>query len=154
MFISDFPASSRQKTKAPRSPDREPSREDGARERKKIKIEREEKRDEVKEEVPESAQSPSEEEVEEEEEEEEAESEDSESDSGSGNMSCIVRKPAFYICENKDVDQLRGKREADQHLCFRYTDSTIPLLAKSKISSLSPSSVAVQPGLCGTRSKF
>ena len=29
-------------------------------------------------------------------------------------------------------------------------DSTIPLLAKSKISSLSPSSVTVQPGLCQT----
>ena len=24
------------------------------------------------------------------------------------------------ICENKDADQLRGKREADQRLCFRY----------------------------------
>ena len=26
-------------------------------------------------------------------------------------------------------------READQHLCFRYTDSTIPLLSESEISS-------------------
>ena len=48
----------------------------------------------------------------------------------------IVRKPAFCICENKDADQLRGDREADQRLCFRYTDSTIPLLFKSEISSL------------------
>ena len=40
------------------------------------------------------------------------------------------------ICENKDADQLRGNREADQRFCFRYTDSTIPLLSKSKISSL------------------
>ena len=63
-----------------------------------------------------------------------------------------MRKPAFRICENKDADQLRGNREADQHLCFRYTDSTIPLLPKSGISSLKLSSVAVQPGLCGTRS--
>ena len=39
-----------------------------------------------------------------------------------------MRKPAFCICENKDADQLRGNREADQRLCFRYTDSTIPLL--------------------------
>ena len=30
-----------------------------------------------------------------------------------------------------DTDQLRGNREADQHLCFRYLDSTIPLLPKS-----------------------
>ena len=51
-------------------------------------------------------------------------------------MSHVVRKPAFCICENKDADQLRGNREADQRLCFRYTDSTIPLLSKSKISSL------------------
>ena len=50
-------------------------------------------------------------------------------------MSRVVRKPAFCICENKDADQLRGNREADQRLCFRYTDSTIPLLSKSEISS-------------------
>ena len=61
-----------------------------------------------------------------------------------------MRKPAFCICENKDADQLRGNREADQRLCFRYTDSTIPLLYKSEISSFQPSSVAIQPGLCRT----
>ena len=54
-------------------------------------------------------------------------------------MSLVVRKPALCICENKDADQLRGHREADQGLCFRYTDSKIPLLPKSEISSLSPS---------------
>ena len=32
-----------------------------------------------------------------------------------------MRKAAFCICENKDADQLRGNREADQRLCFRYT---------------------------------
>ena len=41
-----------------------------------------------------------------------------------------MRKPDFCICENKDADQLRGNREADQRLCFRYTDSTIPLLSE------------------------
>ena len=46
-----------------------------------------------------------------------------------------MRKPAFCICENKDADQLRGDRETDQRLCFRYTDSTMPLLLKSEISS-------------------
>ena len=51
-------------------------------------------------------------------------------------MSRDVRKPDFCLCENKDADQLRGNREADQRLCFRYTDSTIPLLPKSEISSL------------------
>ena len=50
-------------------------------------------------------------------------------------MSRDVRKPDFCICENKDADQLRGDREADQRLCFRYTDNTIPLLPKSEISS-------------------
>ena len=47
----------------------------------------------------------------------------------------IVRKPAFCICENKDADQLCGYREADQRLCFRYIDSTIPLLPKYEIPS-------------------
>ena len=51
-------------------------------------------------------------------------------------MSRAMRKPAFCICKNKDADQLRGNREADQRLCFRYIDSTIPLLPKSKILSL------------------
>ena len=65
-------------------------------------------------------------------------------------MSRIVRKPAFCICENKDADQLRGNRKADQRLCFRYMDSTIPLLPKCEILSLLPSYVAAQPSLCRT----
>ena len=48
----------------------------------------------------------------------------------------VMRKPAFCLCENKDADQLRVDREADQRLCFRYTDSTISLLLISGISSL------------------
>ena len=55
-----------------------------------------------------------------------------------------MRKPAFCICENKDADQLRGNREADQRLCFRHIDSTIPLLSKSEILSL----------LCGCAARF
>ena len=39
-----------------------------------------------------------------------------------------MRKPDFCICKNKDADQLRSNREADQRLCFRYTDSIIPLV--------------------------
>ena len=38
-------------------------------------------------------------------------------------LSRLMRKPTICICENKDVDQ---------RLCFRYTDSTLPLLPKSK----------------------
>ena len=34
-------------------------------------------------------------------------------------------KPTICLGENKDADQLRGNREADQRLCFRYSDSTI-----------------------------
>ena len=45
-----------------------------------------------------------------------------------------MRKPAFCICENKDADQLRSNCAADQRLCFRCTDSTIPLLPKYEIS--------------------
>ena len=42
------------------------------------------------------------------------------------NLSRVMRKPAFCICKN---------RTADQHLCFRYTYSTIPQLPKSEIPS-------------------
>ena len=62
----------------------------------------------------------------------------------------VVRKSDFCLGENKGADQLRSNCEADQRLCFRYTDSTIPLLSKSKISSLSSSSVLVHLGLCWT----
>ena len=51
-------------------------------------------------------------------------------------LSRAMRKPAFCICENKDADQLRGNRVADQRLYFHYLDSSIPLLPKSEISKL------------------
>ena len=39
-----------------------------------------------------------------------------------------MKKPFFFcIYENKDADQLRGNREADQRLCFCYIAETIPL---------------------------
>ena len=44
-------------------------------------------------------------------------------------------KLSFCKSKNKGADQLRGHCEADQRLCFRCTDSTIPLLSKSEISS-------------------
>ena len=50
-------------------------------------------------------------------------------------LSCSIRKPTICIYENKGADQLHGDREADQCLYFRYMDSTISLLLKSKISS-------------------
>ena len=45
-------------------------------------------------------------------------------------------KPTIGIGDNKGADQLRSNCEADQRLCFRFTDSTIPLLYKSKTSRL------------------
>ena len=68
-------------------------------------------------------------------------------------MSLVMRKPAFLICENKDADQLCGNRKADQRLCFRYTDSIIPLLSKYEISNFLPYSVIAQPSLCQTWSE-
>ena len=44
-------------------------------------------------------------------------------------------KPTICICENKGADQLRRNCEADQRLCFRNTDSRVPLQLKCKISS-------------------
>ena len=48
-------------------------------------------------------------------------------------MNRVVRKPDFFICKTKT--QIRN-READQHLCFRYIDCTIPLLPKYDISKI------------------
>ena len=68
-------------------------------------------------------------------------------------MSHLVGKPTICIGVNKGADQLRGNREADQRLCFRYSDSTTPLLLKSKISSFYLFSVLVQLSLCRTCSE-
>ena len=64
-----------------------------------------------------------------------------------------MRKPTICMGENKDADQLRGNREADQRLCFRYTDSTFPSLLIPKFSRCWVSSVTVQAGLCWTWSE-
>ena len=68
-------------------------------------------------------------------------------------LSNHMRKPTTCIGENKGADQLRGNREADQRLCFRYSDSTIPPLLKSEISSFWLFSVTVLVGLCQTLSE-
>ena len=61
-----------------------------------------------------------------------------------------MRKLDLCTCKNKGADQLHSNCTADQHLCFRYLDSTIPLLLIAKISSILPSSVSVQADLCRT----
>ena len=54
------------------------------------------------------------------------------------NLSLVVRKPAFCICENKDADQLRSNYSAaDQRRLFRYTESTTPLLPSTKFQASS-----------------
>ena len=68
-------------------------------------------------------------------------------------MSRHMGKPTICMCENKDADQLRSNCEADQHLCFRYSNSTLPLLLKSEISSFWLFSLSVQLGLCRTCSE-
>ena len=50
-------------------------------------------------------------------------------------MSRTMGKITICLGENKGADQLRGNREADQRLCFRYSDGTIRPLLNSKISS-------------------
>ena len=50
--------------------------------------------------------------------------------------------------QKKGADLLHSNCPADQHLGFLYVDSMIPLLPKSEISSLYPSSVAAQLGSC------
>ena len=64
-----------------------------------------------------------------------------------------MRKRDYCLCENKGADQLRSNCEADQRLCFGYSDSTIPLLLKSEISNVYLFSELVQVGLCRTWSE-
>ena len=68
-------------------------------------------------------------------------------------MSSVIRKPDFCLCESKDADQLCSNCTADQRLCFRYSDSTIPPLPLPKISRLYLSSETVQAALCETWSE-
>ena len=63
-------------------------------------------------------------------------------------MNHCIRKPTKCLGENKDADQLRSNCEADHHLCFRYTDSAIPLLLDPKfpVSNHLLCPVCVGPG--------
>ena len=44
-------------------------------------------------------------------------------------------KPTICLGENKGADQLRSNCEADQRLCFRYSDSTVPLYLNPKFQA-------------------
>ena len=65
-----------------------------------------------------------------------------------------MRKPTICPGENKGADQLCSNCEADQRLCFRYTNSTVPILRKSEISIFYLFSVTVHVDLCRTCSKI
>ena len=60
-----------------------------------------------------------------------------------------MRKMKFLPAKTK-AQISSSNCKADQRLCFRYTDSTTPLLLISKISSFLPASVT---GLCPTLSE-
>ena len=52
-------------------------------------------------------------------------------------MRCVMSNPDFCLCENEGADQLRSNCEADQRLCFRYSNSTISLLLNPKFQASS-----------------
>ena len=56
-----------------------------------------------------------------------------------------MRKPVYEICAQQR--RKSASAQSDKHLCFHYLDSTIPILAKSKISRLYLASEAEQAGL-------
>ena len=66
-----------------------------------------------------------------------------------GPFNRAMRKTAFCIYENKTANQLRNACAADQRHCFRFIDSTTPLLPKSEISGISPSPVVDSPVCAG-----
>ena len=68
-------------------------------------------------------------------------------------MSHRMEKPTICIGENKAADQPCSNCTADQRLCFRSIDSTIPLLLKSEISRFWPAPETVQASLCRTWSE-
>ena len=53
---------------------------------------------------------------------------------GLNHSSRVMRKTDFSLRENKGADQLCSNCTADQRLCFRFMDSTIPPLCIPEIS--------------------
>ena len=69
------------------------------------------------------------------------------------NLTRCIRQPTICLCETKDADQLCSNCTADQRLCFRFSDSTIPLLLKCKLSCIQPAYVPLQADCCRTWSE-
>ena len=64
-----------------------------------------------------------------------------------------MRKPVLAICEQLRCRLACTSTQSDQHFCFRYLDSIIPLVSISKISRRQLVSVAEQAGLSLTWSE-
>ena len=52
------------------------------------------------------------------------------------NRSRVMRKPTICIGKNRGLNQPRSNCEADQFLCFCFTDSLYPLLSKCHLLCL------------------
>ena len=59
-------------------------------------------------------------------------------------LSRVKRNPVFHMRKQRHIFAALRVNAADQRLCDRYIDSTIPILPKSEIASLNPASVDVQ----------
>ena len=68
-------------------------------------------------------------------------------------LSRHMGKPTICLGENKGADQLRSNCEADQRLCFRYTDSTVPLLLKDVVWDIFVFALGNTPGFHLIRAK-
>ena len=64
-----------------------------------------------------------------------------------------MRKLFFFLCKYKGADQLCSNSTAHQRLCFRYTDSAIPLLGIPQISRFLLSTETIEASLCRTMSE-
>ena len=58
-----------------------------------------------------------------------------------------MRKPGYEVCKQQSADQPAHLRSLISAFVFRYLDSIMPILAKSKISRPLLASVTEQAGL-------
>ena len=68
-------------------------------------------------------------------------------DEKQNNLSNVMRKPVFAICEQQRRRSACASANSDQHLCFRCLNSIISQVSISKISSLHLTYGAEQAGL-------
>ena len=51
-------------------------------------------------------------------------------------LSLVIRKPAFCLCENKGTNQLHSNYAAEQHLWFCYVANTNPQLSSTFVFAM------------------